>query len=106
MYAVTKNDIALVREIFLYFYILFTLCDMCTTCLYGGLNFNTLPKVSGKFGVGIKHLYTDKFKQSVLALYPIEKVKYERVMLDEDKQFKINLYGDDKMAAQIAKIMK
>lgn len=101
-----KDTYAQAREITLYIYAVLVFYGIILTCLYGGLDFKALPEVTGPFGVGAKHIFSDKTKQSIIVMYPIDKSNWDVEMQDENIWFEKNIFGDEKTRIGNARVMQ
>lgn len=99
-------DFPVARFVFLCIYAVLFLWSFIMFALYGEGNFDDLPPVTGKFGVGIKRFFSDKNKQLVLVFYPVEKQKWLEKLKDEANWFNYNIWGDQKASYAMAKMIQ
>lgn len=92
---VIQNDLAIMRLVFVSLFAVLTLVSIVQAMQYGSVDLNGLPAPTGKFGVGVKHIYSDTTKQSLIVVYPTDRETWDARVQDERNWFEVALFGDE-----------
>jgi hypothetical protein len=89
-----SDTVRYVRWVFTMLWLTFWIISFESWLRFGECTYSMMKSYSGKFGVGCKHIWSEKRGNFILAFYPVERQAFNRAMESDSNKMPFNYFGE------------